>query len=65
MRVLKCNRCGGIYDPNAIDYKSPKYIVRIDNIILGDTDLDLCPKCSALLEMFIDKHWPKEKDNGR
>ena len=47
--VTKCDRCGTIINEDAID--DGEYKIRY-----GDSELDLCNKCYAQVEIFL-FHW--------
>lgn len=54
MTVFKCDRCGSIYE-NSTTARTPKYTVQKHSFPTTDIEIDLCPKCLALLENFMEK----------
>lgn len=59
MQVFKCDRCGDIYDSPATKFGMPKYTIKKHIFPVGEFEVDLCPKCCALLEKFMEKEMMK------
>lgn len=59
MQVFKCDRCGDIYEPYKNAALTPKYSVKKHIFPVDEFEVDLCPKCCALLEKFMEKEMMK------